>query len=85
MFSAPQGYTFHKRSCLKTKKRFSSALDKAKEVWQSKKRRKMEVMPTPTADNPPDQHVAVEQELNDVVLAMLHEVRFMMLVQLIAH
>ncbi|KAF8219029.1 hypothetical protein L208DRAFT_1557851 [Tricholoma matsutake] len=48
MFSAPQGYTFHKRSCLKTKKRFSSALDKAKEVWQSKKHQKMEAMPTPT-------------------------------------
>jgi hypothetical protein len=38
----PQAYTCHKRSCQKTKKRFSSALEKAKEVWQVKKRRKME-------------------------------------------
>jgi hypothetical protein len=42
MFSVPQAYTCHKCSCQKTKKRFSSALEKAKEVWQVKKRRKME-------------------------------------------
>ena len=85
MFSVPHAYTFHKRSCQRTKKQFSNALDKAKEVWQSKKRQKMEVMPTRTVENSLDQHVAVEHESNHVVLAMLHEVRFMMLVQLIAH
>jgi hypothetical protein len=42
MFSVPQAYTFHKRSCQKTKKRLSSALEKAKEVWQAKKRQKTE-------------------------------------------
>ena len=41
-FAVPQAYTFHKRSCNKTKKRLSGALDKAKEIWQTKKRRKLE-------------------------------------------
>ena len=41
--------------------------------------------PPPALENCPDQHVAVEQESNDVVLAMLHEVRFMILVQPITH
>lgn len=40
-FSVPQAYTCHKRSCQKTKKRLAGALEKAKEVWQAKKRRKM--------------------------------------------
>ena len=41
--------------------------------------------PHPALENRLDQHVAVKQESNDVVFAMLHEVRFMMLVQLITH
>ena len=84
-FSVPQAYTFHKRSCQKTKKRFSSALDKAQEVWRSKKRRKMEVMQSPTAEKPLDLNVVVEQESNDVALAMQREVGFMMLLQLVAY
>ena len=40
----PQAYTYHKRSCQKTKKRLSGALEKAKEVWQTKKRRKREAI-----------------------------------------
>jgi hypothetical protein len=39
-FSTPQAYTNHERTCRKTKKRFASALTKAKEVWESRKRRK---------------------------------------------
>ena len=74
-FSVPQAYTFHKRSCQKTKKRLSSALDKAKEVWQSKKHKKMEVTQSTTAENLPDQNPAVEQESNDIALASQHEVR----------
>ena len=42
IFSVPQAYTYHKRSCHKTKKRLSCALEKAKEVWQARKRRKTE-------------------------------------------
>jgi hypothetical protein len=38
-----QAYTYHKRSCQKTKKRLAGALEKAKEVWQTNKRRKTEV------------------------------------------
>jgi hypothetical protein len=45
----------------------------------------MEVMQGTTAESPLDQNVAVEQESNDVALAVDDEVRLMMLVQLIAH
>jgi hypothetical protein len=76
-FSVLQAYTFHKRSCQKTKKRLSSALDKAKEVWKSKKHRKMEVVQTPAAENHPEQAVAVEQESNEAALALQHEVRLL--------
>src|SRR5580698_5132023 len=44
IFSVPQAYTFHRRSCPKAKKRLSDALAKANEVWQVKKRRKLEGM-----------------------------------------
>ena len=83
-FSVPQAYTCHKHSCQKTKKRLSSALDKAKEVWQSSKCQKMEAMQSPTMENPPDQNVAIEQESTIIALALEHEVR-LMLMQLIAH
>ncbi|KAF8225725.1 hypothetical protein L208DRAFT_1305211, partial [Tricholoma matsutake] len=57
-FSVLQAYTFHKRSCQKMKKQLSSGLEKAKEVWQSKKHQKMEVMQSTTAESPTDQNVA---------------------------
>ena len=41
-FLLPQAYTFHTCSCQKTKKRLASALEKAKESWQAKKRQKTE-------------------------------------------
>lgn len=41
-FSAPHTYTYHIRTCPRTRKRLSSALEKAREVLQAKKRRKME-------------------------------------------
>lgn len=41
-FSVLQAYSYHKHSCQKTKKRLASALEKAKEVWETKKRRKTE-------------------------------------------
>jgi hypothetical protein len=41
-FSLPQAYTYHKRSCKKTKKRLSGALEKAKIVWRAKKRQKLD-------------------------------------------
>jgi hypothetical protein len=44
-FSQPNAYSNHKCKCSKTKKRLSTALEKAKEKWTGKKRRKL---------NPPD-------------------------------
>jgi hypothetical protein len=41
-FSVPQAYTYHKRSCQKSKKRLAAALDKARDVWQARKRQKMQ-------------------------------------------
>ena len=84
MFSVPQAYTFQKHSWQKTKKQLSNALDKAKEVWQSKKHRKMEVQNSPTAESPPGHHedAVIEQESNDTAPAMQHEVGLMLLAQL---
>jgi hypothetical protein len=45
-FSSPQAYSCHKRGCEKTKKRLSGALEKAKEIWQAKKRQKTEANPS---------------------------------------
>jgi hypothetical protein len=82
VFSVPQAYTFHKRSCQKTKKRLSCALEKAKEVWQAKKRRKTEEATRieETADSPSNQNVSepldntplhgVHQQLPEVSLFM---------------
>lgn len=56
VFSVPQAYTYHKRSCQKTKKRLSGALEKAREVWQAKKRRKTEeITLSPVAEDILDQ------------------------------
>jgi hypothetical protein len=41
-FSLPQAYTYHKRSCQRTKKRLSGALERARGVWKAKKRQKTE-------------------------------------------
>lgn len=69
-FSLPQAYTCHKRSCQKTKKRLSGALDKAKEVWQARKRRKSQA--TEAIAGPSNLNT-----LNDTVprLAVVQEVR----------
>ena len=75
MFSLPQAYTFHKCSCQKTKKWLSNALDKAKEVWQSKKHQKMEAMNGSAIASALDQYedAVVEQESNDAILALQDE------------
>jgi hypothetical protein len=41
-FCVPQAFTHHKNSCRKTKKRLASALERAREVWVAKKRRKVD-------------------------------------------
>src|ERR1700678_1982238 len=43
VFSVPRAFSCHKRSCPSSKKRLLSALERAKEVWQSRKCRKAEV------------------------------------------
>jgi hypothetical protein len=40
-FFKPGALNFHMRSCSKTKKRLASALSVAKELWASKKRRRV--------------------------------------------
>lgn len=35
---------FHQRSCQKAKKRLSGALDKVKDAWKSRKRRRVELV-----------------------------------------
>jgi hypothetical protein len=40
-FSLPGTYTHHKRNCINTKKRLAGALEKAKEVWIIRKRRRL--------------------------------------------
>jgi hypothetical protein len=39
----PQGFSHHQRSCLKAKKRLSDALEKAREVFRVRKRRKIDL------------------------------------------
>ena len=41
-FSLPQAYTFHQHSCQRMKKRFLGALEKAKDILQARKHRKVE-------------------------------------------
>jgi len=43
-FSLPQTYTYHQRSCQRTKKRLLCALEKAKDFLQANKRRKVECL-----------------------------------------
>ena len=67
------------------KKWLSSALEKAKEVWQSKKCQKMERLQSPTVQSPLDQHEdpVVEEESNDATPTMQREVGLMILTQLL--
>jgi hypothetical protein len=51
-FSVPSALTKHSRTCGKTKKRLSSALEKAKETWTLRKRRRL-LEPSDFAANEP--------------------------------
>jgi hypothetical protein len=44
-FLQPGPLKHHQRSCLKNKKRLFGVLEKAKEVWTSKKRQRLEDLP----------------------------------------
>lgn len=67
-FSAPHTYTYHMRTCPQTKKRLSSALEKAREVFQAKKRRKMEDIVRREASETSNHHVIDESLLTKVIL-----------------
>ena len=75
-FSVPQAYTYHMRSCPKTKKQLSSALQQAKEVFQARKRRKMEDAARRKAIETSGPPVA-EPPLNEVNLPSHQEVSFL--------
>src|SRR5262247_1229805 len=42
-FSQPSAFNNHKRTCPKSRKRLSSALEKAKQLWSRKKRRRLDL------------------------------------------
>src|SRR5271156_6434388 len=62
-FFAPHTYTYHMHTCPQTKKRLSSALGKAREVFQVKKRRKMEVMIRQEASETSNHPVVNDQQV----------------------
>jgi len=71
--TVPQAYTFHKRSCLKSKKWLSCALKRAKEVWHTKKCQKTEETATSTAaECSPNYNVAAEQLSTYIIVAGIH-------------
>src|SRR5262245_5008558 len=41
LFTQPNAFSNHRRSCQKSKKRLSNVLDKAKRQWSSNKRRRL--------------------------------------------
>lgn len=48
-FTSPAALNYHRRSCKDSKKRLSSALSAAKELWVSRKKRKIEPIQEPVA------------------------------------
>jgi hypothetical protein len=87
IFSVQQAYTFHRRTCSKMKKWFSSALVKAKEVWHAKKRQKMEKHTCDPTQFPSDKHAASELELvSQETPCLVHpEVSFGFIKDFLAH
>jgi len=64
VFSVPQAYSYHRRSCPKTRKRLSDALAKANEVWRAKKRQRIDGSQAIECTSSPS--VVAELQLNDV-------------------
>jgi hypothetical protein len=72
-FSVPQAYTYHKHSCQKTKKRLAGALEKAREIWHAKKRRKTEAH---ALSGPSNMNTIAELVQNEAPTPSAQEVRF---------
>jgi hypothetical protein len=79
-FSLPQAYTFHQRSCQRTKKRLLGALEKVKDILQARKRRKVDsVLPVQNlaAEAGPSSQLVDLAHPNDLPIPVVHsEVRF---------
>lgn len=75
VFSIPQAFSCHQRSCPKTRKRISAALAKAGEAWRAKKRQR--IGSTQAADLSSNGGVTAELESNVDPLSLVHpQVRF---------
>jgi hypothetical protein len=79
-FSLLQAYTFHQRSCQRTKKWLLGALEKVKDILQARKRRKVEsVLPAQNlaAEAGPSRQLVDLAHPNDLPIPVVHsEVRF---------
>ena len=79
-FSLPQAYTFHQRSCQRTKKWLLGALEKDKDILQARKCRKVEsVLPAQNlvAEAGPSSQLVDLAHPNDPPIPVVHsEVRY---------
>ena len=77
-FLLPQTYTFHQRSCQRTKKRLFGALEKVKDSLQARTRRKVDsVLPALAAEAGPSSQLVDLAYPNDLPIPVVHsEVRF---------
>ena len=74
-FSLPQAYAFHQRSCQRTKKRLLGALEKAKDILQARKRRKVEsvlLAQNPAAEAGPSSQPVDLAHPNDLPIPVVH-------------
>ena len=77
VFSVPQAYSYHRRSCPKTRKRVSDALAKANEVWRAKKRQKIDGSQATVECTSESPSVVAELQSNDDDYDSAHpQVRF---------
>ena len=74
MFSVPNTYTYHMHTCPQMKKQLSSALGKAREVFQAKKCRKMEDVIQQEASEASNHPVVNESSLTKVLLPIYQQV-----------
>jgi hypothetical protein len=69
-FITPAALKNHQRSCRATKRQLNKALEKAKEVWSSRKRRRVESLAAPGSNG-----VAGPAQANTVRVIGLHHFR----------
>lgn len=79
-FQQESALTKHQRTCPKTKKRLSSALAKAKEIWNGKKRRRTV---GPVGETPDTTTLPVAPGLIPIPVQELNETEFIMEVSVV--